>query len=142
MSAEAACAVGSFREMKRGLGDRKRILVVDDDPLIVQVLKDTFEQVGYDVRVAYDGLEALQEVNRHRPHLVILDILMPRMDGFKVTRLLKFDKRFKDIPIIMLTSRATEGEREIGKKMGADEYFFKPFRLPKVIDIVRRYLNE
>jgi len=80
-------------------------------------------------------------VKDQRPDLIILDILMPMLDGFKTARLLKFDKRFKDIPIIVLTSRATEGERKMGETVGADEFLYKPFRLPQVLDVVRRYLN-
>jgi CheY-like chemotaxis protein len=120
---------------------RKQILVVDDDPLIVKILREPLEREGYSVRVASHGLEALQEVKTNRPDLIILDILMPMLDGFKVARLLKFDKRFKDIPIIVLTSRATEGERKMGQQVGANEFLYKPFRYPQVLDVVRRYLD-
>jgi CheY-like chemotaxis protein len=120
---------------------RKQILVVDDDPLIVKILREPLEREGYNVRVASHGLEALQEVKTNRPDLIILDILMPMLDGFKVARLLKFDKRFKDIPIIVLTSRATEGERKMGQQVGANEFLYKPFRYPQVLDVVKRYLD-
>ena len=120
---------------------RKQILVVDDDPLIVKILREPLEREGYGVRVASHGLEALQAVKTNRPDLIILDILMPMLDGFKVARLLKFDKRFKDIPIIVLTSRATEGERKMGQQVGANEFLYKPFRYPQVLDVVRRYLD-
>jgi CheY-like chemotaxis protein len=120
---------------------RKRVLVVDDDPLVVKILRDPLERAGYDVNVASHGLEALKKVKEKRPDLIILDILMPLLDGFKVARLLKFDKRFKDIPIIVLTSRATEGERKMGEQVGANEFLYKPFRLPQVLDVVQRYLN-
>jgi chemosensory pili system protein ChpA (sensor histidine kinase/response regulator) len=120
---------------------KKQILVVDDDPLIVKILREPLEREGYNVRVASHGLEALQEVKNNRPDLIILDILMPMLDGFKVARLLKFDKRFKDIPIIVLTSRATEGERKMGQQVGANEFLYKPFRYPQVLDVVRRYLD-
>ncbi|MBN2201348.1 response regulator [bacterium] len=119
----------------------KQILVVDDDPLIARLLKEPLEKAGYSVKVASHGLEALQTVKDKRPDLIILDILMPMLDGFKTARLLKFDKRFKDIPIIVLTSRATEGERKIGEQVGANEFLLKPFRLPQVLEVVRRYLN-
>jgi len=119
----------------------KQILVVDDDPLIARLLKEPLEKAGYSVKVASHGLEALQTVKDRRPDLIILDILMPMLDGFKTARLLKFDKRFKDIPIIVLTSRATEGERKIGEQVGANEFLLKPFRLPQVLEVVKRYLN-
>jgi CheY-like chemotaxis protein len=120
---------------------RKQILVVDDDPLIAKLLKEPLEKAGFHVKVASHGLEALQTVKKNRPDLIILDILMPMLDGFKTARLLKFDKRFKEIPIIVLTSRATEGERKIGEQVGANEFLLKPFRLPQVLDVVKRYLN-
>ena len=120
---------------------KKEVLVVDDDPLVVKILREPLERAGYNVNVASHGLEALKKVKERRPDLIILDILMPFLDGFKVARLLKFDKRFKDIPIIVLTSRATEGERKMGEQVGADEFLYKPFRLPQVLDVVHRYLN-
>ncbi len=120
---------------------KKEVLVVDDDPLVVKILRDSLQRVGYDVRTACHGLEALQRVREQQPDLIILDILMPMLDGFKVARILKFDKKFNRIPIIVLTSRATEGERKMGEQVGADEFLYKPFRLPKVLDVVGRYLN-
>ena len=128
-------------ETHAGNNGRKHILVVDDDPLVVKILRDPLERAGYNVNVASHGLEALKKVKEKRPDLIILDILMPLLDGFKVARLLKFDKRFKDIPIIVLTSRATEGERKMGEQVGANEFLYKPFRLPQVLDVVQRYLN-
>jgi CheY-like chemotaxis protein len=120
---------------------RKQVLIVDDDPMVVKVLRDPLERAGYDVDVAFHGLEALKKVKEKQPDLIILDILMPLLDGFKVARLLKFDKRFRDIPIIVLTSRATEGERKMGEQVGANEFMYKPFRLPMILDTVQRYLD-
>jgi CheY-like chemotaxis protein len=121
--------------------NKKQVLVVDDDPMVVKVLKDSLERVGYQVRTAFHGLEALQVVKDQIPDLIILDILMPMLDGFKVARILKFDKRYQRIPIVVLTSRATEGERKMGQQVGADEFLYKPFRLPQVLDVVGKYLN-
>ena len=124
------------------LDDKQRnILVVDDDPMVVKVLRHPLERAGYQVDVAYNGLEALQRVKERQPDLIILDILMPLLDGFKVARFLKFDRRFKDIPIIILTSRATEGERKMGEQVGANEFLFKPLKLPQIMDLVCKYLN-
>ena len=131
----------SYEETALGSNGKKKVLVVDDDPLVVKILRGPLLKAGYDVDVASQGLEALEKVKEHRPDLIILDILMPLLDGFKVARFLKFDKRFKDIPIIVLTSRATEGERKMGKQVGADEFLYKPFRIPQVMDVVQRYLN-
>lgn len=134
-------AVDTVGKPTLGGNGRKRVLVVDDDPLVVKILRIPLEREGYDVSVASHGLEALKRVKEHPPDLIILDILMPLLDGFKVARLLKFDKRFKDIPIIVLTSRATEGERKMGEQVGANEFLFKPFRPPYVLEVVKRYLD-
>jgi CheY-like chemotaxis protein len=122
-------------------GAPKSILVVDDDPMVVKVLREPLIKAGYKVLVAYHGLEAMQVVKSCTPDLIILDILMPLLDGFRTARILKFDKRFKHIPMVVLTSRATEGERKIGEQVGADEFLYKPFRPPQVLKIVQRYLN-
>jgi len=119
----------------------KEILIVDDDPMVVKSLRDPLKRAGYHVIVATHGLEALQVVKEKKPDLIILDILMPMLDGFRTTRLLKFDSRYKDIPIIVLTSRATEGERKMGEMVGADEFLYKPFRSPQMLTMVQRYLN-
>ena len=137
----ASEADGSYQGAVTETQVKKKVLVVDDDPLVVRVLQEPLKKAGYEVEVASHGLEALQKVKEKRPDLIILDILMPLMDGFKVARFLKFDKRFKDIPIIVLTSRATEGERKMGEKVGANEFLYKPFRLPHVLDVVQGYLN-
>jgi CheY-like chemotaxis protein len=122
-------------------GPAKQVLIVDDDPLIIRMLRNNLEKEGYSVKVANHGLQALEEVKVNKPNLIILDIMMPLLDGFKTARFLKFDKRFRDIPIIVLTSRATEGERKIGEQVGADEYLFKPFRPLQVLNVVKRYLD-
>jgi len=139
-------ATAGINEEKPAIGDAlqsppKQVLIVDDDPMIIKILKDSLERAGYHVRVATQGLEALQFVKTWKPDLIILDILMPLLDGFKTARILKFDVRFRNIPIIVLTSRATEGERKLGEQVGASEYLYKPFRPPQVLDTVKRYLN-
>ncbi len=120
---------------------KKEILIVDDDPLVIKLLQAPLQKAGYQVKVADQGLKALDMVKKNPPDLILLDILMPMLDGFKVTRLLKFDKRFKDIPIIVLTSRATEGERKMGEQVGANEFLYKPFRLNQILKVVRKYLD-
>jgi CheY-like chemotaxis protein len=137
----AVGSVDTSDALNHNSNGKKNVLVVDDDPLVVKILREPLERAGYNVNVASHGLEALKKVKEKKPDLIILDILMPLLDGFKVARLLKFDKRFKDIPIIVLTSRATEGERKMGEQVGANEFLFKPFRLPQVLDVVQRYLN-
>jgi CheY-like chemotaxis protein len=134
-------SVDAFPDFRPKVSVKKQVLVVDDDPLVLKILKDPLQRAGYDVRLAAHGLEALQKVKESQPDLIILDILMPLLDGFKVARFLKFDKRFKSIPIIVITSRATEGERKMGEQVGANEFVYKPFRIPQVLDVVDRYLG-
>ncbi len=120
---------------------KKEILIVDDDPLVIRLLQTPLQKAGYRIKVADHGLKALDMVKKYPPDLILLDILMPMLDGFKVARLLKFDKRFKDIPIIVLTSRATEDERKKGEQVGADEFLYKPLRLQQVLRVVKKYLD-
>ena len=95
--------------------DKKRILIVDDEDDIRNMLKFRMEATGYDVSEAADGQEGLDRARSSKPDLIILDLMLPKIDGFKVCRMLKFDEKHKDIPIIMFTARAQEKDREIGK---------------------------
>jgi len=119
---------------------KKRILVVDDYPQVVEVLKIRLESAGYEVLAAYDGQEALNVARREHPDLILLDVLLPKINGYKVARLLKFDKKFKEIPIIMLTSRAKQADAELGIEAGANEYIFKPYNPAKLMEMIAKYL--
>ncbi len=104
-----------------------KILVVDDEAYIVELVKFNLEKEGYEVIVAHDGLKALDMVREELPDLIILDIMIPRMDGLEVCRLLKQDQVYKTIPIIMLTAKGEEFDTILGLEMGADDYIKKPF---------------
>jgi len=117
-----------------------RILVVDDDHLTVKVMQDLLELQGYQVLVAYDGQEGLRQARAWRPDLIILDIMMPKLDGFKVARLLKSDKLYRRIPIIILTVRAGEDDRALARMSGADLYLQKPFDPDDFLEKVRGFL--
>lgn len=112
--------------------DRKRILIVDDEEDIVNVLKRRLEANNYEVLSASDGQEGLNKARSERPDLIILDLMLPKLDGYKVCRMLKFDKDYKAIPIIMVTARAQKEDEDLGKEMGADTYLPKPFE-PEVL---------
>ena len=120
----------------------KRILIIEDYPHIVEVLKLRLEAAGYSVLVAYDGQEGLAMARRERPDLIILDVMLPKMNGYKVCRFLKFDEKYKNIPILMLTSRARQSDEEMGRQTGANEYFSKPYEPQKLMQTIRRYLGE
>lgn len=102
----------------------KKVLVVDDDVKTVELVKLYLNRDGYKVFVAYDGIEALRIARENRPHLIVLDLMLPGLDGLEVCRTLR---RESDVPIIMLTARTTEEDKLIGLDLGADDYITKPF---------------
>jgi len=121
--------------------EKKRVLIVDDEPDIVESLKFGLELEGIECLEAYDGEEALLKAKREYPDLILLDIMMPKLSGYKVCRLLKFDRRYKSIPIIMLTARAQKQDIELGGETGADEYVTKPFDIDNLTVLVKGYLE-
>jgi DNA-binding response OmpR family regulator len=122
--------------------EQKRILIADDEEDYVTALQMTMESEGYECLTAFDGQEALDKAKSEKPDLIILDIMMPKMNGYKVSRLLKFDVKYKEIPIIMLTARTQEKDKNIGKETGADEYVTKPFEMEALVQLVAKYLVE
>jgi two-component system alkaline phosphatase synthesis response regulator PhoP len=120
----------------------KKILIVDDEVDLVETIRFLLEMEGYRVLVSGDGEDALNQARRENPHLIILDIMLPKLDGYKVCMELKSDKRYKQIPILMLTARAQQKDRIIGMEAGADEYIIKPFDLAAFIEKVKTYLRK
>jgi DNA-binding response OmpR family regulator len=116
-----------------------RVLVVDDDPGIVKVVRAYLEQAGFEVSVAYDGKKAMQIARNDRPDLVILDLMLPEMDGWDVCRALRKES---DVPIIMLTARVEESDKLIGLELGADDYVTKPFSPRELVARVRSVLRR
>jgi len=121
--------------------ERKRILIADDEEDVVTTLQFTLEKEGYQCLTAYDGKEALDKAKRENPDLIILDIMMPKMNGYEVSRLLKFDERYKHIPIVMLTARTQAKDKEIGRDTGADVYITKPFEMDDLVSTVHNILK-
>lgn len=120
--------------------ETKRILVVDDEPDIAETIKMNLELEGYDCDVAHDGFAAVEKVYEEAPSLIILDVRLPKKNGYQVCRLLKFDPNYKDIPIIMLTARTQDSDLQTGKNMGADAYLTKPFDMNNLIQHVKQHL--
>lgn len=118
-----------------------KILVVDDETYIVELVKFNLEKDGYKAIVAYDGLSALDMVKAERPDLIILDIMLPNLDGLEVCRNLKEDPRYKSIPIIMLTAKGEELDTVRGLEMGADDYMKKPFSPRELVARVKARLR-
>lgn len=120
----------------------KKVLIVDDEQDIVESLKFVLEAEGYECHTALNGEEGLGSAKELMPDLIILDIMMPKMNGYKISRLLKFDNKYKNIPIIMLTARSQEEDKLIGSETGANEYITKPFDLEYVVSKVNQYLKD
>ncbi len=120
----------------------KRILIVDDEPDLAETIQMNLEMEGYECLVAYDGNRGLERARKENPDLIILDVMLPGMNGYKVCRLLKFDEKYKRIPIIMLTAEAQEQDRRLGEQTGADYYMTKPFSADKLLAKIKEYLGE
>ena len=120
----------------------KKILIVDDEQDIVESLKFVLENCDYTCYCAYNGEDGLKLAREIVPDLMILDVMMPRINGYKISRLLKFDKKYKNIPILMVTARSQEEDKLIGEETGADEYITKPFEIKELVEKVKNYLKE
>jgi len=120
----------------------KKILVVDDEVDLVETVRFPLEIEGYHVLVAYDGEDALSQARKENPDLILLDLMLPKLDGYKVCRLLKFDERYKHIPILMLTAKTQEKDKVIGMETGANEYITKPFDIDSLLKMVKEYLGK
>lgn len=118
-----------------------KILIVDDEVDIVETLVFMLKQKGYECIFAYDGEAGLKLAKEENPNLIILDVMMPKINGYKICRLLKYDARYKKIPIIMVTARGQEEDKAIGEETGADEYITKPFEFSNVIEKIEKYLK-
>lgn len=119
-----------------------RILVVDDEQDLVWAIRHSLNDEGYEVLAAYDGVEALAIARRHLPDLVILDIVMPRLDGLQVCRRLRRDPNLAAVPILFLTVRSAVEDRVTGLDEGADDYLVKPFDLRELKARVRALLRR
>ena len=106
----------------------KKILIVDDEKDLVEIMKLGLAPLGYEIFEAYDGSEGLEKARQIKPDLIILDLMLPKMDGYQVCRMLKFDINYKHIPIILLTARASKKDVQMGEEAGANAFITKPFK--------------
>ncbi len=120
---------------------KQSVLIVDDEPNIVLSLEFLMKKAGFEARVVRDGEAALEAIEDRAPDLVLLDVMMPKRDGYDVCQTIRANPAWKDIRIIMLTAKGREVEREKGLAMGADDYITKPFSTREVIETVKRYLG-
>jgi two-component system alkaline phosphatase synthesis response regulator PhoP len=120
----------------------RTILVIDDEPGIVQIARDYLDRAGFRVITAGDGNTAVRLARSERPHLIVLDLMLPGMDGLDVTRTLRQDPLTRTVPIIMLTALVEETDRLIGLELGADDYITKPFSPRELVARVRAVLRR
>ena len=121
---------------------RGRILVVDDEIYIVHILDFSLGMEGYEVVTALDGEEGLQKAIEFKPDLIVLDIMMPKMDGYETCKALKADERTKNVPVILLSAKGRNVDMQTGYDVGADEYITKPFSPRKLVDRINTMLGQ
>lgn len=119
----------------------KSILICDDDPVILRLLQVNLELEGYEVILAHHGEEAYSLAADRIPDLVILDIMMPRLDGYQTCEKLKADEKTKDIPIVFLSAKAQQSDIEKGRAYGVSEYLTKPFDPSELLEVVDRLVG-
>src|SRR3954464_12537673 len=119
-----------------------RVLIVDDDPVVRRMLQLSFESENFDVLTAGDGLEGLESMRADKPDVVVLDIMMPKLDGMKVLQELNADDDLRGLPVILLSAKATSLDIELGLKAGAADYITKPVDPIELVDRVRSALAK
>lgn len=120
----------------------KKILVVDDERHIVRLVEVNLTRAGYDVVTAYDGVEALEQFTKEKPDMLVLDVMMPRMDGFEVLKKLQSDPASQGVPIIMLTAKAQDADIFRGWSSGVSSYLTKPFNPRELLTFVERIFQS
>ena len=121
---------------------RARVLVVDDEADLVRILQFGLQAIGYHVDTASDGQEGLKKARELKPDIILLDLMLPKLDGYKVCRLLKFDERYKNIPIIILSARTQEGDQLLAMEMGANRFVTKPYDFAEVLSHIETLLKS
>jgi twitching motility two-component system response regulator PilH len=132
------CPDGSIKLKIGDVNMKKTILVADDSPTELKIVLSALHQEGYETIIASDGEEAIEKARINRPRLAILDIVMPKKNGFQVTRQLKTEPETKDIRILLLSSKNQDSDRFWGMKQGADEYLTKPFDKKILLETIAR----
>jgi two-component system alkaline phosphatase synthesis response regulator PhoP len=119
-----------------------KILVVDDEIYIVHILDFSLGMEGYEVLTALDGEQALEKARAEHPDLIVLDIMMPKLDGYETCKMLKADPATRDIPVILLSAKGRNVDQKIGFEVGADDYITKPFSPRKLVERINALLGQ
>ncbi len=120
----------------------QKILVTDDSPTVLEIMRQVLSDAGYNVITAVDGQEAVDKAKTEKPDLIILDLMLPKIDGYKVCAMLKFNKAYQNIPVILLTARTGDSDIEMGREVKADAYIVKPFEPETLILKIRSLLEK
>ena len=120
---------------------KRKILIVDDEPNIVMTLEYTFKKKDFEVYIARDGSEALQILENNTPDVVLLDIMMPNVDGYQTLKLIRNNDSLKNTKVVFLTAKNKASDIEKGLKLGADKYLIKPFSVKKIVSEINELLN-
>jgi two-component system alkaline phosphatase synthesis response regulator PhoP len=119
-----------------------KILVVDDEIYIVHILDFSLGMEGYEVVTALDGEQAVEKARAEKPDLIVLDIMMPKLDGYETCKILKGDAATRDIPVILLSAKGRNVDQKIGFEVGADDYITKPFSPRKLVERINSILGQ
>jgi two-component system alkaline phosphatase synthesis response regulator PhoP len=119
-----------------------KILVVDDEIYIVHILDFSLGMEGYEVLTALDGEQALERAKTDQPDLIVLDIMMPKLDGYETCKMLKAEERTKHIPVILLSAKGRHTDQKVGYDVGADDYITKPFSPRKLVERINTLLGQ
>jgi len=119
-----------------------KILVVDDEIYIVHILDFSLGMEGYEVVTALDGEQAIEKARAEKPDLIVLDIMMPKLDGYETCKILKAEKDTRDIPVILLSAKGRNVDQKIGFEVGADDYITKPFSPRKLVERINAILGQ
>jgi CheY-like chemotaxis protein len=118
-----------------------KILIVDDDPGIRMLLSKFLQREGFETIMAQNGLEGVEFAKKHQPDLIVMDVVMPQMDGLTAARLIKFYKPLSNVPILFLTAKDADKEIELAQEVRAEVYITKPFDVRQVIDVVKETMS-
>ncbi len=140
-SSDVEVDAGSVAAQPEELQTLPTVMVVDDSLTVRRVTQRLLSREGYQVVLAKDGVDALEQLQDYPPDAMLVDIEMPRMDGFDLTRNVRNDARLKDIPIIMITSRTAEKHREHALSLGVDEYLGKPYQEDELLELLARHVK-
>ncbi len=123
------------------MADTPRILLVDDEENLVKLIEARLRHAGYDVLIARDGATGLEMARTQQPAVIILDLMLPKLNGYEVCTMLKQDTRYQKIPIMLFTAKGMERDKQLGLECGADAYMRKPFKSQEFLEQVSRLIN-